>query len=314
MFEIYIDYNNNTILASPNKENHKIDLYNLDNKNALIKSLKGHNNYITFIKGFTDVVKSNKYLISIDNIKLLIIWDIKNNYIKKKIKIDYKGIIYSAFLLFNVYDKDYIITSSYNVLENSKIFSFDKSKCKFFKNIYYTENNYTRYIIPWERPDCEGGYYMIEFCDGKICVVNLFEDEIFLELKTKNNNEKYCNGFLFNNKNNGEREYLCSCGWSGNVYIINLEEKVLENIVETNIFNGIGYIMHWSDNVAIGTDVMSKGLVVIDLKSFKIVSYYYHIHNEGIILIKKLNHTVYGESLLVCSNDGVIKLWITLSI
>ena len=155
---------------------------------------------------------------------------------------------------------------------------------------------------------------MIEFCDGKICVVNLFEDEIFLELKTKNNNEKYCNGFLYNNKNNGEREYLCSCGWSGNVYIINLEEKVLENIVETNIFNGIGYIMQWSDNVAIGTDVMNKGLVVIDLKSFKIVSYYYHIHNEGIILIKKLNHTVYGESLVVCSNDGVIKLWITLSI
>ena len=76
---------------------------------------------------------------------------------------------------------------------------------------------------------------MIEFCDGKICVVNLFEDEIFLELKTKNNNEKYCNGFLYNNKNNGEREYLCSCGWTV-MFILSIWKKKFWKILLKQIF------------------------------------------------------------------------------
>lgn len=308
IFEIFIDFNNNKILASPNKENHKIDLYNLDNKNTLIKSLKGHNNSITFIKSFTDSIKNKKYLMSIDNIKLVIIWDIKNNYIKKKLTLDYKGIIYSAYLLFNLYDKDYIITSSYNRLESSKLFSFDK--CKFVHNVYTTENNYTRYIIPWERQSSDT-HYLVEFCDGKISIVNLFEDETYLELKTKDKNEKYCNGFLI--YRNGV-EYLCSSGWTGKIYILNLEEKICENIVETNVFNGIGYIIPWSENIVIGTDIINRGLIVVDLKNLKVVSYYYHIHDSGIVCIKKLNHSIYGESLLICSNDGIIKLWITLSI
>ena len=149
IFEIFTDFDNNKILASPNKETHKIDLYDIINKNNLIKSLKGHNYYITFIKFFNDGIKGKKYLMSIDNNKLVIIWDIKNNYTKKRLTLHYKGAIYSALLLFNLYDEDYIITSSYNLLEHSKIYSMNKNN--FVKNIYNTDNNYTRYIIPWER-------------------------------------------------------------------------------------------------------------------------------------------------------------------
>ena len=307
IFEIFTDFDNNKILASPNKETHKIDLYDIINKNNLIKSLKGHNYYITFIKFFNDGIKGKKYLMSIDNNKLVIIWDIKNNYTKKRLTLNYKGAIYSALLLFNLYDEDYIITSSYNLLEYSKIYSMNKNN--FVKNIYNTDDNYTRYILPWERNNYEG-FYIIELCDGEISIINLFENEIYAKLKTDDKNEKYFNGFLFY-KNSAD--YLCSGGWNGNIYIWNLKEISLENIIETCNICGIGYLIHWSDNIIIGTN-SNRGLVVVDLTCLKVVSYLEHIHDKGIVCIKKLDHDTYGESLFIGSNDGVIELWAIRSI
>ena len=308
IFEIFNDINGNTILASPNNKTHKIDLFNLDKENKLIRSLKGHNNFVTFIKNFNDSIKNKNYLMSIDNIKLVIIWDITNNFQKKKLILDYKGIIYSALLIFNIFDNDYIITSSYNLLEYTKIFSFDK--LKFIRNINFSDKNYTRYIIPWEKENYEG-FYIIEFCDGKISIINIFEDEINIELNNDDKSEKYCNGFLYN-KNNVE--YLCSGGWSGKIYIFNLKELILENIIETFAFNGIGYIIPWSEDIIIGTDFIDRGLIIGDIKQLKIITFYEHIHDKGIVCIKKFIHSIYGESLLVGSNDGLIKLWITRSI
>jgi len=307
IFEIFIDFDNNKILASPNKETHKIDLYDICNKNKLIKSLKGHNNYITFIRFFNDGVKNRKYLMSIDNDKLIIVWDIKNNYTKKRLTLNYKGCIYSALLLFNLYDEDFIITSSYNLLEHSKIYSMNKNN--FVKNIYNTDNNYTRYFIPWERNNYEG-FYIIEFCDGEIRITNLFENEIYAKLKIENQNEKYFNGFLFYKNNT---EYLCSGGWNGNIYIWNLESLSLKNIIETESICGVGYLIHWSDNIVVGTN-SDRGVIVVDLTCLKVVSYFNHIHNRRIVCIRKLNHDTYGESLLIGSNDGIIQLWATHSI
>ena len=307
IFEIFTDFDNNKILASPNKETHKIDLYDINNKNNLIKSLKGHNYYITFIKFFNDGIKGKKYLMSIDNNKLVIIWDIKNNYTKKRLTLHYKGAIYSALLLFNLYDEDYIITSSYNLLEHSKIYSMNKNN--FVKNIYNTDNNYTRYIIPWERKNYEG-FYIIELCDGEISIINLFENEIYGKLKSEENDEKYFNGFLFY-KN--KTEYLCSGGWNGNIYIWNLNELILENNIETCNVCGVGYLIHWSENIIIGTN-SNRGLIIVDLTCLKVVSYLENIHDKGIVCIKKLAHDTYGESLFIASNDGIIELWATRSI
>ena len=307
IFEIFTDFDNNKILASPNKETHKIDLYDINNKNNLIKSLKGHNYYITFIKFFNDGIKGKKYLMSIDNNKLVIIWDIKNNYTKKRLTLHYKGAIYSALLLFNLYDEDYIITSSYNLLEHSKIYSMNKNN--FVKNIYNTDNNYTRYIIPWERKNYEG-FYIIELCDGEISIINLFENEIYGKLKSEENDEKYFNGFLFY-KN--KTEYLCSGGWNGNIYIWNLNELILENNIETCSVCGVGYLIHWSENIIIGTN-SNRGLIIVDLTFLKVVSYLENIHDKGIVCIKKLAHDAYGDSLFIASNDGIIELWATRSI
>lgn len=33
-------------------------------------------------------------------------------------------------------------------------------------------------------------------------------------------------------------------------------------------------------------------------------------HNDKLVCIKKINHPIYGESLLSAANDNKIKLWI----
>ena len=245
---------------------------------------------------------------SIDNNKLVIIWDINNNYQKKKINMDYKGIIYSALIIFNIFDNDYIITTSYNALEFTKLISFDT--CKLIRNINYTDKNYTKNIIPWEKENYEG-FYIIEFCDTKISIINLFEEEINIDLNLDDKKENFNNGFLFN-KNNVE--YLCSCGKSGKIYIFNLKEILIEKIIDTCAYNGIGDIIPWSENIIIGTDFLDRGIIIVDLNNLKVVSIYENIQEEGIVCIKKFKHLIYGESLLIGSNDGVIKLWATPSI
>ena len=80
MFEIFISYRDNKeYLVSPNTNNYKLDIFNLIN-NHLITSLSGHNNKIFTIRYFINNKNKNEYLISADHNKIVIIWDITNNY------------------------------------------------------------------------------------------------------------------------------------------------------------------------------------------------------------------------------------------
>ena len=63
------------------------------NDKIIINSLKGHNNKTTVIRYYINDNKE-EYILSCDRNKLVIIWDIQNNYNKKyKIKIKYSGYI-----------------------------------------------------------------------------------------------------------------------------------------------------------------------------------------------------------------------------
>ena len=77
MFEIFKSPNENKeYLISPNSNNYNIDIFDLlDNK--LIYSLPGHNNDIRTVR------YNNNCLISADDDKIVIIWDINNFKIKR---------------------------------------------------------------------------------------------------------------------------------------------------------------------------------------------------------------------------------------
>jgi len=90
IFEVFISYKDNKeYIISPNINNYNLDIFTLlDNK--LIKSLNGHKNNITTIRYFINNKDYNEYLISADFNKIVIIWDITNNYnIKYQINTNY---------------------------------------------------------------------------------------------------------------------------------------------------------------------------------------------------------------------------------
>ena len=89
-FEIFISYlDNKEYLVSTNIEYYNLDIFRLlDNK--IILSLKGHKSEITAISYFINQKNYNEYLISADTNRIVIIWDITNNYkIKYQINTNY---------------------------------------------------------------------------------------------------------------------------------------------------------------------------------------------------------------------------------
>ena len=186
MFEIFISYKDNKeYLVSPNAKNHKLDIFSLIN-NQLITSLSGHNNIIRTIRYFINNKNKMEYLISADDNKILIIWDITNYFnIKYKIKTKYGSDIFSCLLIFpHNRDNNYIITTTYNKSGNdedsaTKLYSLNNGN--FIKYINNTNNNYIYYLISWYHKR-NNKYYIIQFSYKKIIINNLLEDELYSEL------------------------------------------------------------------------------------------------------------------------------------
>ena len=95
-----------------------------------------------------------------------------------KILKNWKYYRYYKNKLFNYNNKDYILLSSDKYNEYSKLYEF-KDKTPFIKNIYETNKNTTLYMIPWLY---NNKYYIIECCDYKIPINNIFEDENYSNL------------------------------------------------------------------------------------------------------------------------------------
>ena len=86
----------------------------------LINSLEGHKSPTRVIRYF---IKDNNevYILSCDNNKLVIIWDIQNYFNKKYIiQSKYSSNINDGLILFNILNKNYIVLSSEGYSEYSK--------------------------------------------------------------------------------------------------------------------------------------------------------------------------------------------------
>ena len=79
---------------------------------------------------------------------LVIIWDIHNYYNKKYSIKSNNGWLFDASLLFNIFKKDYILLSSYETNNFTKLYEFTENTC-FIKNIYGTNENNCMYALTW---------------------------------------------------------------------------------------------------------------------------------------------------------------------
>ena len=311
MFEVFICYKDNKeYIISPNYNNYNLDIFNLlDNKKIL--SLKGHKNKIRTIRYFINKnnYNINEYLISGDDNKIVIIWDITNNYnIKYQIDTKYEGSIYSCLLIFPHNNNDnYIITSTFNKSDDNdksatKIYSLNNGQ--FIKYINNTNNNAIYYLLSWYNKK-NNKYYIIQFSYLKIMINNLLEDELYSELIQQQSESYHYSGFIYNRNDN---DYLCSSSTNGYINIWDLYNKKIIKTFNTNNCC-LCHIIEWNNKYIIVADYYNKSFKIIDLDENKIISNIGGQHTDEVISIKKIYHPIYGESLLSCGQDCYIKLW-----
>ena len=306
-FEIFISFKDNKeYLVSPNTNNYKLDIYNLIN-NKIIYTLTGHNNIIWTTRYFMNNKNYNEYLISADKDKIVIIWDITNNYnIKYKINTKYGDDIYSCLLIFphNI-NNNYIITSTYNDSGNdedssTKIYSLNNGN--FIKSINNTNNNAIFYLLSWYNKR-NNKYYIIQFSYKKIMINNLLEEELYSEFSNVSEHD-HKSGFIYYIDNN---DYLCSSSSNGYINIWDLYNKNIYKVINTNGCY-LANIIKWNKKYIIVADYNNKSFKIIDIDNDSI----YDVntdHNDKLACIKKINHPKYGESLFTAARDKIIKLW-----
>ena len=297
LFEVYISIkNNNLYLVSPNIVNYNLDIISLKEK-QLVKSLKGHTNHITTVRYFTNNLK--EYLISADIKNLVIIWDISDENNKKfKIELKYSNWIYSCLLIFDI---DIIIFTSCCGVGNTKMFLLNNNKITFCYNIINSKKKNIYYLLDWYN-EKENKYYLIEFCRNKILVINFNSNKLYANLFIQNSKDYcYISGFIYNT-------YLFSNSTNGYINIWDLYEKKLINSI--NVYNSIiTNCIQWNEKYIILIDGKNNSLKILNIEKGVIISNIISQHENGIICIKKIEHPIYGESLLSSGQDGYLKLW-----
>ena len=318
IFEVFTSLKDKTLyLVSPNKNNFNLDLITLiDNKLKI--SLKGHLKKVTNVRYFLNNFTNEDYLISADESGIVNLWDISNNYSKKySIDTNYNDIIYSALLVFtnnenfensNNDNKGYIITSTYGISDeneksSTKIYSMENNG-EFMNYFSNTNNNSIYYLLSWFNKK-NNKYYIIQFSHMKIFINNLLEDELYAEL-TQEQKLSHYSGFIYEIDEN--KCYLFNSSKNGFINVWNLYKK---NLVHNINVNGsiLCHIIQWDDKYAIVADYNGKSFKIIDIQSYYIVKDINGGHNKEVKTIKKINHPIYGDSLLSAGNDYTIKLW-----
>ena len=265
-----------------------------------IKSLIGHKNGIALIRYYhnkNNKTKNEEYILSCD--KLLIVWDINDNFSKKYTLLEnYQEKIFDSLLLFNLFNKDYILLSSDNqhdYNEYSKLYEF-KENTPFVKNIYNTNKNKNAFLIPWLY---KNKYYLIACCDYEISINNIFEDESYANLKQNPEGGHY-NGFLYNDN------YLCVSDMNNN--FIRIWNLVKKNIYKTINFSAkVGYEMtQYNDEYTIiGCDGY---LIIINIEEGeeykKIKSNNGYIHG-----LKKIKINNLGECIISSEDNNIINIY-----
>ena len=304
IFEVFISVKDLKAYLISKNNNYNLDIYRLED-NTLIKSIKYHTNHITVVRYFLDSNTNREYLLTTDENKMVTLWDIENNFkILYEIKPGYSGKskLYSSLLVFGINGKNYLLTSSTGLNDYTKKYDFESGK--FISNINNTNNNYTYYLLYWFNKK-NNEHYIIECCESKTIIHNLIKDEIYAELKATNE-YRHFSGFIYN-KN--DIDYLCNGCGNGYIHIWDLFNKNLIASIYDNQGSYLHHIIQWDDKYAIIADVSNHSFKIFNYDEKKYVCNIGGKHSNYVIGVKKINHPIYGESLLSSGADNTIKLW-----
>ena len=68
-------------------------------------------------------------------------------------------------------------------------------------------------------------------------------------------------------------------------------------------------MIEWNKKYIIVADYNNKTFKIIDIEN-NLINNINPEHKDKLVSIKKINHPIYGESLLSAGNDKTIKLWV----
>ena len=271
------------------------------NNSNIISTLKGHKTgvgVIRYYKNNNGAFNLEEYILSSDN-KILIIWDVNDNFnMKYSIQENFKECIFDALILFNLFNKNYILIASDNqhdYNEYTQLYEL-KNNTPFVKNVDNTNKNKNAYLIPWLY---KNKYYIIACCDYEISINNIFENENYANLVSKPEGGHYC-GFLYNDN------YLCVSDVNNNfLRIWDLAKKSLHKTINFNARYGKEMIQ-WNDKYAIiGSN---QCLIIIDMEKEKEVKKI-EGKNLNILGVKKIKDNELGECLICSEENNTVNLY-----
>ena len=308
--------NNKTYIIISNKQTNNIEIIDIIKK-KIIKSIEGNNSRIIFIKYYLNPRNNIEYLITADLKGIIKIINISDNYNIISNIISPKNFqntwnFINCALIFNIQINsqklDIILVSSrarYEEEYPTKIYNI--SNGQFLKDISNTKTNKTRFIIPWYN-ESNKLYYLIEFCEDLLIVVNILLNEIYAKLDEEKYNS-YSSGFVYKKDN---IDYLYAANSCSEIRIWNLIDKELINIIKiSNKFNNIRLygLLIWNEKYLIVNDDTNKAIRIIDLGQNKVVGFINNRHKDSVRCVKRINLPEYGECLLTAGDDNIIKLW-----
>ena len=292
-FEVFTGSKDNIpYLVYHNEINFNLEVMRLTD-NTIVHFLKKHTGKITVINYYKKN-NDNEYLLSCDLNKLVVIWEIQNNFnIKSSIQEEYVGVIWDAHLLLDLNNKDYILLSSGKKEESIKLYELKDNNCHFIKNIFGTKENSTNYMIPWFY---NFKYYVINFYND-ISIHNIFENECYAKL-TVEKSSYFC-GFIYN------KNYLCANDRTNN--LLRIWDLINKNIVKEIKYDGeLGReIIQWNNTYTI--IACKYSVIIINLEKGEMIS---KISIKRCIGgVKKIFLDRAGECLIVSDFNNTILLF-----
>ena len=292
-FEVFTGSKDNIpYLVYHNENNFNLEVMRLTD-NTIVHFLKKHTGKVTVINYYKKN-NDNEYLLSCDLNKLVVIWEIQNNFnIKSSIQEEYVGVIWDAHLLLDLNNKDYILLSSGKKEEFIKLYELKDNNCYFIKNIFGTKENSTNYMIPWFY---NFKYYVINFYND-ISIHNIFENECYAKL-TVEKSSYFC-GFIYN------KNYLCANDRTNN--LLRIWDLINKNVVKEIKYDGeLGReIIQWNNTYTI--IACKYSVIIINLEKGEMIS---KISIKRCIGgVKKIFLDRAGECLIVSDFNNTILLF-----
>ena len=178
-----------------------------------------------------------------------------------------KSWAYSVFKL----NKEYrnisgkcVLINSYNTNNFNTTLEF-YGDGKLIKNIPGTNLNITCYILKWFNK-IDNNYYIIECCQGKICIYNIYNYALYIAFFNEKHESNFYKGFIYSKNDN---DYLISGDDCGRIFIWNLITKTeIRKIYvynENNLQNQIYHMNQWDKKYFYVYEFKRNSIIFIDL-------------------------------------------------